>query len=97
MIERSSAAHPGNSASTATATVPAGSVRYYQVQYRNIHPVFCTPALERLRAAPIEKVIVTDTIPARPEAKVEVRSIAPLLGEAIRRIHGSESVSSLFA
>jgi ribose-phosphate pyrophosphokinase len=61
------------------------------------HPVFCTPALERLRAAPIEKVIVTDTIPARPEAKVEVRSIAPLLGEAIRRIHGSESVSSLFA
>jgi len=61
------------------------------------HPVFCSPALERLRAAPIEKVIVTDTIPARPEAKVEVRSIAPLLGEAIRRIHGSESVSSLFA
>ena len=45
-------------------------------------------------------MIVTDTIPLRPDAgdlgKIEVVSVAPLLGEAIRRINNEESVSSLF-
>ncbi len=65
------------------------------------HAVLCGPAVERLREAPIEKLVVTDTIPVSP-AKIEalgnitVLSISQLMGEAIRRIHNNESVSSLF-
>jgi ribose-phosphate pyrophosphokinase len=50
--------------------------------------------------SPLEELVVTDTIPFRPEAKdcpkLKVESIAPLLSEAIRRINNEESVSSLF-
>ena len=64
-----------------------------------VHPVFSGPALERLEAAPIREVIVTNTIPLRdtviPE-KIKQVSVAPLLGEAISRIHDDKSVSSLF-
>ena len=64
------------------------------------HPVLSGPAIERLEASPIEKVIVTDTIPLTEEAKkcskIQVLSIAPLLAKALRRIHLGESVSSLF-
>ncbi len=64
------------------------------------HPVFSGPAIERLKGSPLEKVIVTDTIPLRPEAvacgKIAQVSVAALLGEAINRIHNDESVSSLF-
>ena len=64
------------------------------------HPVLSGPAIERLVDSPIEKLIVTDTIPLTEEAKkcgkIEVLSIAPLLAKAMRRIHLGESVSSLF-
>ena len=64
------------------------------------HPVLSGPALERLIESPIEKLIVTDTIPlsdaAKKCGKIEVLSIAPLLAKALRRIHLGESVSSLF-
>jgi len=65
------------------------------------HPVLAGPAIERLKAAPIERLIVTDTIPlasaAREELKnIHVLTVSDLLGEAIRRIHRNESVSSLF-
>ncbi|HEC99596.1 MAG TPA: ribose-phosphate pyrophosphokinase [Proteobacteria bacterium] len=64
------------------------------------HPVLSGPAIERIEASPISKLIVTDTIPLRPEAqkcrKIEVLSVAELLGEAIQRIHNEDSVSSLF-
>lgn len=64
-----------------------------------VHPVFSGPALERLEAAPIKEVVVTNTIPMRdtviPE-KIKQVSVAPLLGEAISRIHDDKSVSSLF-
>ena len=64
------------------------------------HPVLSGPAIERLEASPIEKIIVTNTIPLTEEAKkcskIEVLSIAPLLAKALRRIHLGESVSSLF-
>lgn len=63
------------------------------------HPVFSGPALERLSDTSIDEVIVTNTIPLDktilPE-KITQLSIAPLLGEAISRIHDDESVSSLF-
>jgi ribose-phosphate pyrophosphokinase len=64
------------------------------------HGVLSGPAIERLRSSQIEELVVTDTIPVRPEAqkcgKVHVRSVAHLLAEAIRRTHDEESISSLF-
>jgi ribose-phosphate pyrophosphokinase len=64
------------------------------------HPVLSGPALTRLMESPIEKVWVTDTIPLSEAAqkcgKIEVISMAPVLAEAIKRIHGNDSVSSLF-
>jgi ribose-phosphate pyrophosphokinase len=65
------------------------------------HPVLCGPAVERLSTAPIKGLIVTDTIPLSQRAKaelpgIEVLTVSELLGEAIRRIHRNESVSSLF-
>lgn len=63
------------------------------------HGVFSGPALKRLDEAPIKEVIVTNSIPMDrqfvPE-KITHLSVAPLLGEAIARIHDNESVSSLF-
>jgi ribose-phosphate pyrophosphokinase len=64
------------------------------------HGVLCGPAIERIKNAPVEKVVITDTIPLRPEKrlpKIEVLSVAPLLGEAVKRIHRNESVSRLFS
>lgn len=64
------------------------------------HPVLSGPAVERLRHGMIESLFVTDTIPLKPEAeaceKIKVLSVSELLGKAIRRIHNSDSVSSLF-
>lgn len=63
------------------------------------HGVLCGPAVARLENSPIQSVVLTDSIPLRPEhnlPKVKVLSIAPLLGEAIKRIHRNESVSKLF-
>jgi ribose-phosphate pyrophosphokinase len=65
------------------------------------HGLFTGPAVERLRAQPdVEAVVTTDTVPLAPEKRlprVTVLSVAPLLAEAIRRIHEGESVSALFA
>ena len=63
------------------------------------HAILCGPAMERLREAPIKQVVVTDTIPLRDDArdaKIKVVSVAPLLGETIKRIFRRESVSTLF-
>jgi len=65
------------------------------------HGVFAPPAMERLSETPFTKIVVTDTIPvgARTEPirdRLEVLSVAGLLGEAIHRIHHNESVSALF-
>ncbi len=63
------------------------------------HGVLSNPALERLTASPISKVVVTDTLPPPNNGAMcglEIVSIAPLLGEAIRRIHEGDSVGALF-
>jgi ribose-phosphate pyrophosphokinase len=64
------------------------------------HAVLSGPAMERLAAKEIERVVVTDTIPLSEEKareeKLTVLSVASLLGEAIARIHSNSSVSSLF-
>lgn len=64
------------------------------------HPVLSGPAIESISNSALQEVLVTDTIPLRPDAmackKVKVLSVADLLGEAIKRIHFNESVSYLF-
>jgi ribose-phosphate pyrophosphokinase len=64
------------------------------------HGIFAPPALERLAHAPIDQVVVTDTIPWNKRSKkissIEVLSVATMLGEAIKRIHRNESISNLF-
>lgn len=63
------------------------------------HPVLSGNAPERILNSPIRKLIVTDTIPVPPEKlneKITVLSVAPLLAEAILRIHNDDSVSVLF-
>lgn len=65
-----------------------------------VHAVLSGPALERIEESPIERVLVTDTTPLDDKiaacSKLQPFSVAPLLGEAIRRIHEHSSVSSLF-
>jgi len=65
-----------------------------------VHGVLSGPALERIENAPIDQLIVTNTIPLRGDAqncrKIVVLSVARLLGQAIRSIHEETSVSSLF-
>jgi ribose-phosphate pyrophosphokinase len=64
------------------------------------HGVFSNGALDRIEASPITEVIVTDTIPLPANTnreRITVLSIAPLFGEAIKRIHRGESVGALFS
>ena len=64
------------------------------------HGIFAAQALDRLAQAPIDRVVVTDTIPLNKTSKkinnIKVLSVAAMLGEAIKRIHRNESVSNLF-
>ena len=64
-----------------------------------VHPVLSGPAIARIEGSALEEVIVTNSIPLGPEKrnkKITVLTVAPLLAEAIRRIHAEESVSGLF-
>ncbi|MEN9933956.1 MAG: hypothetical protein RLZZ387_535 [Chloroflexota bacterium] len=63
------------------------------------HGVFAKGSMERITDSPIRRMFVTDTVETQPVAlcgKIEVVSVAPLFGEAIRRIHKRESISVLF-
>jgi ribose-phosphate pyrophosphokinase len=63
------------------------------------HPVFSGPAIQRIASSPVKEVVVTDTIPVNDEKKLDkitILPIAPLLGEAIHRIHTGQSVGALF-
>ena len=64
-----------------------------------VHPVLSGPAIQRLEGSFFEKIIVTNTLDVPPEkriAKLEILSVAELLGEAIKSIHEETSVSKLF-
>ncbi len=63
------------------------------------HGLLVGGAVSRLQAAPIDSLIITDTVPTPAEKrfeKLKILSVAPMLGEAIKRIHRNESVSKLF-
>ena len=63
------------------------------------HGVFAGKALERLEKAPIDSIVVTDSVPLAAEKhlpKIKVLSVASVLGEAIKRIHQHESISAIF-
>jgi len=63
------------------------------------HPVFSGPAIKRIASSPVREVVVTDTIPVADEKrldKITVLPIAPLLGEAIHRIHTGLSIGAMF-
>jgi ribose-phosphate pyrophosphokinase len=64
------------------------------------HPVLSGPAIERIEASPINKLVVTNTIPLKADAETSEKiislSVAEILGETIKRIYNSHSVSTLF-
>jgi ribose-phosphate pyrophosphokinase len=64
------------------------------------HGLLSGPAIERIHASTLKELIITDSIPPRPDVKaspkVRVLSVAHLLGEAVKRIHMGDSLSSLF-
>jgi len=63
------------------------------------HGVLCGPAIRNIQSAPIASVVITNSIPLRSEQavpQIEVLTVAPLLAEAIKRIHHDQSVSALF-
>jgi ribose-phosphate pyrophosphokinase len=64
-----------------------------------VHPIFSTPAIERLGSLPIREIVTTDTValpPAKQLPNLTVLSVAPLLGEVIRRAHEGRSVGEMF-
>jgi ribose-phosphate pyrophosphokinase len=81
----------------ATAIMKAGAA---SVSACSSHPVFSGKAVPRINESPLEHVIVTNTIPLTEAGqqctKVRVKSVGRLLGEAIKRIHHGDSISSLF-
>ncbi len=86
----------GTITDAARACKAAGATR---VTVCATHPLFSGPALERLNAAPIEEIVVSNTIPFTRQSecpKVKVLDMSPLLADAIERIHLEKTVSSLF-
>ena len=87
----------GTVCSAATLLKEVGAKKIY---VGATHGVFASQALDRLAKTPIDQIVVTDTIPLNENSKqikgLKVLSVASMLGEAIKRIHRNESVSSLF-
>jgi ribose-phosphate pyrophosphokinase len=87
----------GSLMDTVSALVSEGAREIYACA---THGIFSGAALERIAASPLREVIVTDTIPLPDGAdrdKITVKTVAPLFGEAIKRIHRGESVGALFS
>ncbi len=63
------------------------------------HPIFSGPAIQKIGSCPVKEVVVTNTVPVKDKKKVDkikVLSMAPLLGEAIHRIHTGLSIGAMF-
>ena len=87
----------GTLAKTVDALKAQGAQR---ILAAGVHGVLSGPAMDRIQASPLELVLVTNTTPVEEKlqrsSKLRALSVAPLLGEAILRIHENSSVSSLF-
>lgn len=80
----------------ASALIESGAKQVYACC---THPVLSSPAVERIENSAIKELIITNTIPISEEKRIDKitqLSVAPLIGEAITRIHELKSVSSLF-
>lgn len=87
----------GSMGNTVTALLERGATEVYACC---THPVFSGPAIQRIAASPVKEVIVTNSLPLVPEKeldKITVLSVAPLLGEAMHRIHTGQSVGAMFS
>jgi ribose-phosphate pyrophosphokinase len=81
----------------AAALKEAGAVKVYACA---THGLFNGPALERIGASDIDKLVVTDTVPIDPVTKpenVEILTVAGILAETIRNVFADDSVSAIFA
>ena len=70
-----------------------------QIHVAATHGVLAGPAIDRLRDAPVDSIVITDSVPLPPEKmlpNIKILSVAPMLGEAIKRIHHHESISTIF-
>ena len=86
----------GSLTNTVVALLERGAKEVYSCA---THPVFSDAAIERIAKCPVKQVVVADTIPLPPEKKLDkivVLPMAPLLGEAIHRIHTGLSVGAMF-
>jgi len=87
----------GSLAEAAVALKDAGALDVYAAV---VHPILVGPAIERIQNSPLKELIVTNSVPLSPEKqipKIKQLSVAPLLSEAIFRIHNHASISSLFS
>jgi len=86
----------GSLVGVATTLIEQGAREVYACA---THALFSGPAIKRISLCPVKEVVVTDTYPVPPEKRIDkitVLPIAPLLGEAIRRIHTGQSVGAMF-
>jgi len=86
----------GSLVNTVNALLDRGATEVYACA---THPVLSGPAIDRIAASPVKELVVTDTIPvngAKKLDKITVLPIAPLLGEAMQRIHSGQSIGAMF-
>ena len=87
----------GTLGNAAQAVIDAGATEVYAAA---THGVLSGPAIERLNKSVLKKVWITNTIPQADKVancdRLEVLSVGDLIGEAIKRIHHGDSISSLF-
>jgi ribose-phosphate pyrophosphokinase len=86
----------GTLVTTAQVVMDAGATAVFAGA---THPILSGDAVTKIEKSPIQEIVFTDTIPIPPEKKLPtmtVLSVAPLLGEAIQRIHTGQSVGALF-
>jgi ribose-phosphate pyrophosphokinase len=90
----------GGSISEAVSVVKEHGARDVYLAF--IHPVFSLDAVEKLAVLPLKQIITTDTVPIPPEkmklleGRITILSIAPMLGEVIKRAHEGRSVGEMF-
>jgi len=86
----------GSLVHAAKALLEKGAIEVYSCC---THPVFSGPAIERIANSPVKEVVVADTLPVNGSRKIDkitVLDTAPLLGEAIHRIHTGMSIGAMF-